>query len=65
MFLPVSALLGDNLVELSYRMDWYKGPTFVEALDRLELPKWLPDRSLRLTLQGSHIIPGVGTVAVG
>ena len=43
MFLPVSALLGDNLVDLSLRMEWYKGPTFVEALDRLELPKSLAD----------------------
>jgi len=35
--IPVSALKGDNLVERSENMDWYKGPTLIQALDRVQI----------------------------
>lgn len=35
--IPVSALVGDNVVERSARMDWYKGPTLLEYLETVPL----------------------------
>jgi len=32
-FIPISALVGDNVVERSSRMAWYEGPTLVELLE--------------------------------
>jgi len=34
--IPVSALLGDNVVERSSRMDWYEGPSLLELLVTIE-----------------------------
>ena len=33
--LPVSALVGDNIVERSERMPWYEGPSLLELLEEL------------------------------
>jgi sulfate adenylyltransferase subunit 1 len=35
--IPVSALLGDNIVHRSPRMDWYSGPTLLELLESIDL----------------------------
>ncbi len=35
--IPVSALLGDNIVRRSPRLDWYTGPTLLELLESIEL----------------------------
>jgi elongation factor 1-alpha len=37
-FVPTSGWTGDNLVEKSEKMPWYKGPALLEALDTFELP---------------------------
>jgi len=37
VYLPISALEGDNVVELSPRMDWYDGPTLLEMLEQVEV----------------------------
>ncbi len=34
-FIPISALKGDNVVEKSENMDWYKGPTLLYHLETL------------------------------
>ncbi|MCE1198212.1 MAG: GTP-binding protein [Marinilabiliales bacterium] len=34
-FLPISAKLGDNVVEASLHMDWYTGPTFIGLMETL------------------------------
>jgi hypothetical protein len=34
--IPISALAGDNLVQRSTRMPWYRGPTVAERLQALE-----------------------------
>ncbi len=34
-FIPISALLGDNVVERSRNMDWYQGPTLMYLLENL------------------------------
>ena len=44
---------------------WYKGPTLVEALDALQMPKRPVDKPLRLPIQDVYKIGGVGTVPVG
>lgn len=49
--MPVSAREGDNIVSRSTAMDWYDGPTVLEALDRFA-PEALPgDLPLRLPVQ--------------
>ncbi len=37
MFIPISALKGDNVVERSTRMDWYEGPTLLHHLETVEI----------------------------
>jgi sulfate adenylyltransferase subunit 1 len=36
-FIPVSALSGDNVVEISSNMPWYKGQTLFEFLENVEI----------------------------
>lgn len=38
-FVPVSALFGDNVVELSQNMDWYKGESLMTILEHINLGK--------------------------
>ncbi len=64
-FIPVSAWTGDNIVEKSANMAWYKGPTLVEALDMLQVPPKPVDKPLRIPIQDVYSISGVGTVPVG
>jgi elongation factor 1-alpha len=46
--IPVSALSGENIVEKSERMRWFKGLTLVEALDEKVSPSTLPtDKPMR------------------
>ena len=37
VFIPISALAGDNVVDASAEMPWYKGPTLLEHLETVEL----------------------------
>jgi len=64
-FVPISGLKGDNLVEKSSNMPWYKGPTLKEALNMLELPPKPTDKPLRIPVENVYSITGVGTVPVG
>jgi bifunctional enzyme CysN/CysC len=36
-YIPMSALNGDNVVERSERMDWYRGPALLELLESLDV----------------------------
>jgi len=36
-FIPISALLGDNVVDESENMDWYKGPTLLYLLENIHI----------------------------
>lgn len=54
---PVSAKLGDNLVNRSTRMSWYSGPTLLEALAQLKR-KTLAADQLRLSVQDRYAIDG-------
>jgi elongation factor 1-alpha len=64
-FVPISGWAGDNMLEKSPNMPWYKGPTLLEALDALEAPKRPTEKPLRLPLQDVYKIGGIGTVPVG
>lgn len=64
-FLPISGWNGDNMLEKSDSMPWYKGKTLVETLDDLLPPPRPTDKPLRLPLQDVYKIGGIGTVPVG
>merc|ERR1711935_356231 len=64
-FVPISGWAGDNMIEKSPNMPWYKGPYLLEALDNVSPPKRSTDKALRLPLQDVYKIGGIGTVPVG
>ncbi|TXG73912.1 hypothetical protein EZV62_002491 [Acer yangbiense] len=55
-FVPISGFEGDNMIERSTNLDWYKGPTLLEALDLINEPKRPTDKPLRLPLQDVYKI---------
>ena len=64
-FVPTSGWTGDNLVNKSENMPWYKGPTLIEALDSFQLPPKPTAKPLRIAIQDVYTIRGVGTTPVG
>merc|ERR1712238_522808 len=77
-FVPISGWHGDNMVEATANMAWYKGwaketkeggkqsgKTLFEALDAIIPPSRPTDKALRLPLQDVYKIGGIGTVPVG
>lgn len=36
-YIPISAYLGDNIVEQSHHMDWYKGPALLSHLETVKI----------------------------
>merc|ERR1712083_1054130 len=76
-FVPISGWHGDNMIEASTNMTWYKGwnverkegkangMTLLEALDAVIPPARPTDKPLRLPLQDVYKIGGIGTVPVG
>jgi elongation factor 1-alpha len=76
-FVPISGWHGDNMLEESTNMPWFKGwnketkagkksgKTLLEAIDSIEPPSRPTDKPLRLPLQDVYKIGGIGTVPVG
>merc|ERR1712026_315725 len=77
-FVPISGWHGDNMLEKTENMPWYKGwsketkegrkksgYTLFEALDAINPPVRPSDKALRLPLQDVYKIGGIGTVPVG
>ncbi|WVN89150.1 translation elongation factor EF-1 alpha [Cryptococcus depauperatus CBS 7841] len=76
-FVPISGWHGDNMLEESTNMPWYKGwtkevkgstvkgKTLLDAIDAIEPPTRPTDKPLRLPLQDVYKIGGIGTVPVG
>jgi bifunctional enzyme CysN/CysC len=52
--IPISARDGDGVASRTARMDWYHGPTVVEALDALEPARPLQALPLRLPVQAIY-----------
>jgi len=64
-FVPISGWHGDNMLERSKNMPWYKGAILIEALDKIKPPVRPVEKPLRLPLQDVYKIGGIGTVPVG
>merc|ERR1712018_832746 len=77
-FVPISGWHGDNMIEPTTNMPWYKGwtketkeggakkgMTLFQALDSINPPTRPSDKPLRLPLQDVYKIGGIGTVPVG
>ena len=76
-FVPISGWVGDNMLEPSANMSWYKGwevdrkegkasgKTLFEALDSILPPKRPTDKPLRLPLQDVYKIGGRYQFQVG
>ena len=76
-FVPISGWEGDNMLEVSPNMPWFKGwtserkegnstgKTLLEALDAIQPPSRPTEKPLRLPLQDVYKIGGIGTVPVG
>jgi elongation factor 1-alpha len=64
-FVPISGWVGDNMIEKSANLPWYKGPTLLEALDGMVPPVRPTEKPLRVPLQDVYKIGGIGTVPVG
>lgn len=52
--IPISARDGDGVAERTSRVNWYSGPTVVEALDRLEPQQPLAALPLRFPVQAIY-----------
>merc|ERR1712070_641647 len=64
-FVPISGWAGDNMIDKSTNMGWYKGQCLLDSLDTAKPPKRPVDKPLRLPLQDVYKIGGIGTVPVG
>lgn len=78
-FIPYSGFRGENLVDRTDKMPWYKGwkvnisknevvegHTIYEALEKIARPpKRFPDKPLRIPINGVYKIKGVGDVITG
>ena len=53
-FIPVSAILGENLAARGAGMPWYTGPTLLEALDGLTKAPPRNDQSMRMPVQAVY-----------
>ncbi len=62
VFIPGSAMEGDNIYKRSEQMKWYHGPTLIEALDGVELIKQA--KPLRFVIQDTYLV-GSDKVIVG
>src|SRR5689334_14349741 len=50
-FVPISALIGDMVVERGDNLDWWTGPTLLEALEAVDVSRILHDAALRVPVQ--------------
>lgn len=64
-FIAGSAFVGDNIVNKSDKMPWYKGPTILEQIDKFPKPEKPIGLPMRMPIQDVYDITGVGTVPVG
>jgi len=63
IFVPISAMEGDNVYRASGNMPWYQGPTMIEVLDGLK-PKEAEEKPLRFVVQDVYTV-GSEKVTVG
>ncbi len=51
VFIPISALEGDNVVSASARTPWYRGPSLLEHLETVPLAASLDEEAMRFPVQ--------------
>ncbi|MHC4394422.1 MAG: sulfate adenylyltransferase subunit 1 [Planctomycetota bacterium] len=56
VYIPISAIKGDNIADKSEKMTWYTGPTFLESLDTLQNKPPPEDKPLLLPIQDVYKI---------
>ena len=49
--IPISALMGDNIVNQSEKMTWYNGPTVMDYLENVEVIEMSQSRPFRMPVQ--------------
>ncbi|KAJ3035153.1 translation elongation factor EF-1 alpha [Rhizophlyctis rosea] len=76
-FIPISSWQGDNMLEASESMPWFKGwnketkagtvngMTLLEAIDAIKISKRLTGKPLRLPIHDVYRIGNIGDVVVG
>lgn len=50
-FIPVSALLGDNIAQESGRMPWYQGPTLLQFIEAVDVDRNEAHQDMRFPVQ--------------
>lgn len=53
-FIPVSGFFGENIVEQSDKMNWYKGQSVLKVLDDFEKEKLPDDKPFRMPVQAVY-----------
>ena len=53
------------MLEKSPHLSWYEGPTLYEALNKVTVPKRAEDKPLRIPVQITNKLCGIGTVMQG
>ena len=64
-YVPISAYEGDNVLEKSSNMPWYKKETFVEIIEKIKEPKRFVTGPLRVPILRVFSIPETGMVIAG
>jgi small GTP-binding protein len=54
VFIPISAMAGDNVYRKCELMDWYRGPTLIETLDGVKLSS--EEKPLRFVVQDIYSV---------
>lgn len=69
LYIPISAILGENIASKSEKMPWYTGPTFLESLDTLQNKQPPENKPLLFPVQDVYKIEdkriNVGRVEAG
>lgn len=60
LFIPVSAMEGDNIYRGSKGMEWYKGRTLIEALDEVKISE--EEKVPRFVVQDVYEVDGENTI---
>ncbi len=64
-FVPIASLSGDNVVNASDKMSWWKDGSLLELLDGFEIAEKPTELPLRVPIQDVYTIKGIGVVPVG
>ena len=59
-FIPVSAMMGENLASRSAKMSWYRGPTLLETLDGFAKLPGKADAPFRMAVQAVYKFTNAG-----